>query len=54
MRSVNITELRSHLSKYLSIVEQGSEIEIISHGKIIARMIPPLDRQQEALEQLVQ
>ncbi|MEQ1622075.1 MAG: type II toxin-antitoxin system prevent-host-death family antitoxin [Methylococcales bacterium] len=40
MQSVNVTELRQHLPDYLKQVQQGEEIEITLHGKIIARMVP--------------
>ena len=41
MQSVNVTELRNHLPKYLEIAHKGSEILITSHGHIIARILPP-------------
>ncbi len=40
MNSVNVTELRQHLPDYLKQVQQGEEIEITLHGKIIARIVP--------------
>jgi len=40
MTSVNVTELRQHLPNYLKQVQQGEEIVITSHGKIIARLVP--------------
>lgn len=52
MQGVNITELRNHLPKYLDSVTKGDEIYVTSHGKIIARILPPLDLHQEAKAQL--
>lgn len=52
MRVVNVTELRSHLSKYLSSAQKGTEIQIVSHGEVIARIMPPADTKAEALKQL--
>ena len=52
MLEVNITELRSHLPKYLATAQKGSEILVTSHGKIIARIIPPLDTKNEAISKL--
>lgn len=52
MREVNITELRSHLPKYLSSAQRGTEILVTSHGHVIARIMPPVDLQREASEQL--
>jgi prevent-host-death family protein len=48
MNSVNVTELRQHLPDYLKQVQQGEEIEITLHGKIIARIVP--DRKENARE----
>jgi len=38
--SVNVTELRSHLSAYLSRVRGGEEILISDRNIAIARMVP--------------
>ncbi len=54
MRSINITELRNHLPKYLSDASKGSEILITSHGHVIARILPPADSKGEALHALKQ
>lgn len=54
MRSVNVTELRNHLPKYLSSVQKGHEILITSHGEVIARIMPPIDTRLEAQQQLKQ
>lgn len=52
MREVNVTELRSHLPQYLASVEGGTEILVTSHGKVIARILPPIDIRQAAKEKL--
>lgn len=52
MQGVNITELRNHLPKYLDSVTKGDEIYVTSHGKVIARILPPLDVHQEAKREL--
>ena len=52
MKQVNITELRQHLPSYLSSVQKGDEISVTSHGRIIARIIPPDEPQKEASKQL--
>ncbi len=52
MREVNVTELRSHLPKYLSCAQEGNEILVTSHGQVIARILPPLDTRQKALNTL--
>lgn len=52
MHAVNITELRNHLPEYLSRVHDGTEISITSHGRVIARIVPPIDIKNHALQQL--
>ena len=52
MREVNVTELRNHLPKYLSIAQKGSEILITSHGEVIARILPPADTKGNAQKKL--
>jgi len=52
MHSINVTELRGHLQKYLSSVRRGTEIEVTLHGHVIARILPPLDTKKEATKQL--
>lgn len=52
MQEINVTELRNHLPKYLSIVQKGNEILVTSHGQVIARILPPIDTQAEAQLQL--
>ncbi len=48
MHTVNVTELRNHLPKYLSNVKAKGEILITSHGQVIARILPPLNVQRDA------
>jgi prevent-host-death family protein len=52
MREVNVTELRSHLHKYLENVQKGAEVLVTWHGEVIARIVPPIDKKKEALSQL--
>lgn len=52
MKQVNITELRQHLSSYLSSVQKGDEICITSHGRVIVRIVPPIDYQALASKKL--
>jgi prevent-host-death family protein len=52
MHEINIAELRKHLPKYLSDVTTGNEILVTSHGKFIARILPPINVDQEAKEKL--
>lgn len=52
MRSINTTELRNHLPKYLHLVQRGDEILVTSHGKVIARIMPPIDVKLDAQNKL--
>lgn len=52
MQEVNVTELRNHLPKHLNSVQHGAEILVTSHGKVIARILPPLDTRLEAKKAL--
>jgi len=52
MQEVNVTELRSHLPEYLATAHKGTEILVTSHGKVIARILPPIDTKGDAQKQL--
>ena len=51
-RQISVTELRQNLPTYLASVHSGSTIEVTSHGKVIARIVPSGDASQEAQEKL--
>ena len=53
MLTANITKLRNELPKYLHLVQSGEHIIVTSHGKAIARIMPPLDAPKEAKTQLI-
>jgi prevent-host-death family protein len=48
MQRVNITEFRSNLPLYLQKVKKGAELQITSHGKSIARLVPERDEVERA------
>jgi len=52
MHSINVTELRTHLQKYLASVHKGNEILVTLHGQVIAKIVPPTDVKEEAIKQL--
>lgn len=52
MHAIRVTTFRGHLQDYLSKVQKGEELWLTSHGKVIARVVPPLDTQAQAIEQL--
>jgi prevent-host-death family protein len=49
---VNVAELRQNLPRYLAVAHGGGEIEVTSRGRLIARIVPGGDRQQEARSRL--
>ena len=52
METVNISELRANLLNYLKKAKQGNEIVITSHGEILATIVPPVDKNQQAKAKL--
>jgi prevent-host-death family protein len=40
MKIANIAELKNRLSEYLSLVEQGEEVEIRKRNVPVARVVP--------------
>lgn len=54
MQRVNITEFRSNLPLYLQKVKTGAELQITSHGKSIARLVPEQDEVEKANARLLQ
>ncbi len=44
MRSVGVRELKEHTSQLLREVrESGEEIQVTSRGKVVARLLPPIE-----------
>jgi prevent-host-death family protein len=52
MITVAVTTFRNHIPDYLSRVKKGEEINLTSRGKVIARLVPPMDERQSAQERL--
>lgn len=53
MEQINVTELRQHLPSYLGKVQQGEEIQVSLHGRIIARIVPIRDEAAAARQRLL-
>ncbi len=53
MQRVNITEFRSNLPSYLKKVKTGIELQITSHGKSIARLVPEQGEVEKANARLL-
>ncbi|MDP6875484.1 MAG: type II toxin-antitoxin system prevent-host-death family antitoxin [Alphaproteobacteria bacterium] len=53
MLRVSITEFRGNLPLYLQKVKTGVELQITSHGKSIARLVPEKDEVEKASARLL-
>ncbi len=53
MLQVKVTELRNRLPYYIKQVQNGAELQVTSHGKKIARLIPETDIKDEAYNRLM-
>jgi len=45
---ISVRELKSRLSEYLRRVAAGEEVVVTSHGKAVARLVPPHTRRRRA------
>jgi prevent-host-death family protein len=54
MPKIKVSELRQHLPAYLARVKAGEELEVMVHGKVVARIVPEQDRAEAARERLAQ
>ncbi len=54
MSRVKVTELRQNLPAYLARVKRGEELEVMVHGKVVARIVPEQDRAEAARKRLAQ
>ena len=52
MQTVNITELRANLLKYLEKANLGEQISVTTNGRLLATITPPVDQKQLARKQL--
>lgn len=49
---INASDLRAHLFSYLKQVEHGEEIHVLWRGREIARIVPPKNEKEKALQAL--
>lgn len=40
MKEISFTEFRKHASEILGDVERGESVDILRHGRVIARIVP--------------
>ncbi len=54
MTTIAVSELRANLMKVLEEIKHGAQIQITSHGKIIAQLVPADAAQEDAKAALQQ
>ena len=54
MTTIAVSELRANLMKVLEEIKLGAQIQITSHGKIIAQLVPADAAQEDAKAALQQ
>ena len=54
MQTVNISDFRANLLKYLEKVNSGEQISVTTNGKLIATITPPIKQKLQAKQQLEQ
>ena len=52
MRTINISDFRANLLKYLEIASSGEQISVTSNGKFLATITPPKNQKMAAKQQL--
>lgn len=52
MQTINISEFRANLLKYLEIASSGEAISITSNGRLLATITPPAKQKDQAKKQL--
>lgn len=50
--SINVRELKTHLSEYLRRAERGETVTVTSHGRVVAQIVPPFEQTRSAVETL--
>ena len=52
MQTINISDLRANLLSYLNKVHKGEEIAVTTNGKLLAIIVPPINKKEEAKQKL--
>lgn len=52
MLTVNISDLRANLLKYLEKASCGEQITVTTNGRVLATIAPPADKKAKARKQL--
>ena len=54
METVNISDLRANLLKYLEKANSGEQITVTTNGRVLATLTPPIQRREIARKQLLE
>lgn len=46
MKTLGVKDLAKRIDEILRMVEQGETVEIVDKGKVVARMVPPEEKQR--------
>ena len=52
MQTINISDFRANLLKYLEIANSGEQISVTSNSKLLATISPPANQKELAKQQL--
>ena len=52
MQTINISDFRANLLKYLEIANSGEQISVTSNNKLLATISPPVNQKELAKQQL--
>ena len=52
MQTINISDFRANLLKYLETANSGEQISVTSNGKLLATITPPVNQKELAKQQL--
>jgi prevent-host-death family protein len=52
MHTVSISELRANILKYMEMAASGEQVEVTSHGRVLATLCPPMDQKRQARQKL--
>lgn len=52
MQTVSISDFRTNLLHYLEMANTGQSLQVTSHGRLLATIIPPLDNKALAKQKL--
>jgi antitoxin (DNA-binding transcriptional repressor) of toxin-antitoxin stability system len=48
MKTLNVRELRNEIPRLKELLAQEQELQLVSNGELVARILPPLRKRQPA------